>query len=74
MNEDRKAELHTYDISAVAWHKATASGGEGNCVEVAQLPGGATAVRDSKDLSRTPLRFGAPGWAAFRAGVIDGSL
>ncbi|SFW98640.1 DUF397 domain-containing protein [Streptomyces atratus] len=74
MNEDRTAELHAYDISALAWHKATASGGEGNCVEVASLPGGATAVRDSKDLARTPLRFSAPGWAAFRAGVIDGAL
>ncbi|MCX4785842.1 DUF397 domain-containing protein [Streptomyces sp. NBC_01221] len=74
MNEDREAELYAYDISAATWHKATASGGEGNCVEVAHLPDGCRAVRDSKDPARTPLRFTASGWAAFRAGVIDGEL
>ncbi|MGW1405729.1 DUF397 domain-containing protein [Streptomyces sp. NPDC002403] len=69
-----EAELFGHDLSKAAWRRSSASGAENNCVEVAGLPGGATAVRDSKDLSRTPLRFSAPGWAAFRAGVIDGTL
>ncbi|MFD0290846.1 DUF397 domain-containing protein [Streptomyces sp. NPDC127061] len=69
-----EAELLGHDLSNAAWRRSSASGAENNCVEVAQLPGGATAVRDSKDLSRTPLRFSAPGWAAFRAGVTDGAL
>ncbi|MFE4794969.1 DUF397 domain-containing protein [Streptomyces sp. NPDC056708] len=74
MNEDRKAELYAYDISAVTWHKATASGGEGNCVEVAYLPGIGRAVRDSKDLGLAPIRFTASEWAAFCTWVITGKL
>jgi hypothetical protein len=31
-------------------------------------------VRDSKDPSRSPLRFTASEWAAFRAGVIAGEF
>ncbi|MFE7358605.1 DUF397 domain-containing protein [Streptomyces sp. NPDC057543] len=56
-----------------AWRRCSAGGAENNCAEVANLPGGAKAVRDSKDPAR-PLRFTASGWAAFRAGVIDGDL
>ncbi|MFJ7495539.1 DUF397 domain-containing protein [Streptomyces sp. NPDC097727] len=77
MNNDHKAELaelHAYDISAVAWQKASASGGEGNCVEVAHLPGSGRAIRDSKNLGLAPLRFTASEWAAFRAWVITGEL
>ncbi|MEV0492877.1 DUF397 domain-containing protein [Streptomyces atratus] len=69
-----EAELFGHDLSIAAWRRSSASGAENNCVEVAILPGGATAVRDSKDPARTPLRFTASGWAAFRAGVIDGDL
>jgi hypothetical protein len=41
------------------WHKASASYANGNCVEVASLPGSQISVRDSKDpdgpvLSLTP--------------------
>ncbi|WP_329816751.1 DUF397 domain-containing protein [Streptomyces sp. JV185] len=49
-----EAELLGHDLSNAAWRRSSASGAENNCVEVAQLPGGATAVRDSKDLSRAP--------------------
>lgn len=69
-----EAELFGHDLSSAAWHRSSASGAENNCVEVAELPGGAAAVRDSKDLALTPLRFSASGWTAFKAGVIDGAL
>ncbi|WP_324605565.1 DUF397 domain-containing protein [Streptomyces niger] len=46
--------------------KASASAGEKDCVEVAELPHGARAVRDSKNPEREPLRFTASEWAAFR--------
>ncbi|MCX5344428.1 DUF397 domain-containing protein [Streptomyces atratus] len=69
-----EAELFGHDLSAVSWRKSSASGAENNCVEVAGLPSGAKAVRDSKDPARTPLRFTASVWAAFRTGVIDGDL
>ncbi|MFF5272123.1 DUF397 domain-containing protein [Streptomyces sp. NPDC000133] len=74
MNDDRNAELYAYDISTATWHKASASGGEGNCVEVARLPDGGRAVRDSKNLGIAPLRFAASEWAAFHAGVLTGEL
>ncbi|MDH6625277.1 hypothetical protein M2271_003088 [Streptomyces sp. LBL] len=74
MSDERKAELYAYDLSAAVWCKASASGGEGNCVEVANLPGGGKAVRDSKRPEVEPLRYTASEWAAFREGVISGEL
>lgn len=71
---DPKAELYACDLTGAIWHKASASGVEHDCVEVAQLPGGARAVRDSKNPGREPLRFTASEWAAFREGVIAGEL
>ncbi|MGW0880446.1 DUF397 domain-containing protein [Streptomyces sp. NPDC002671] len=74
MNGNRKSDLYAVDLATAVWRKASASGGEGNCVEVAQLPSGARAVRDSKNPGREPLRFTASEWAAFREGVIAGEL
>lgn len=72
--KDPKAELYAEDLSVAKWRKASASAGENDCVEVAELPHGARAVRDSKNPEREPLRFTASEWAAFRAGVILGEL
>ncbi|SFL22609.1 DUF397 domain-containing protein [Streptomyces pini] len=71
---DRKADLYDIDLTCVTWRKSSASAGEHECVEVAELPGGGRAVRDSKNPQREPLRFTASEWAAFRAGVIAGEL
>lgn len=57
-----------------AWRKSSASGGEGNCVEVADLANGAVAIRDSKATEREPLRFNATEWAAFRQGLVTGDI
>lgn len=65
-----KADLYAHDLSDSVWRKASASGAEHDCVEIAELPGGARAVRDSKNPERPALRFTATEWAAFRAGVI----
>ncbi|MFI0966661.1 DUF397 domain-containing protein [Streptomyces sp. NPDC021080] len=72
--KDPKAELYAYDLSAATWRKASASAGENNCVEIAELPGGGRAVRDSKNPEREPLCFTASEWAAFRAGVFADEL
>ncbi|MFE7116105.1 DUF397 domain-containing protein [Streptomyces sp. NPDC057654] len=74
MNDDHKAELYAFDLSAATWRKSSASGPQNNCVEIADLPGGAVAIRDSKDTSSEPLRFNASEWTAFRQGVISGEL
>ena len=45
----------------------------GNCVEVGQLPGGAVAVRDTKD-RESSLVFTPDEWTAFVAGVKNGEF
>lgn len=47
---------------------------KGTCVEVAPLPGGGAAVRDTKDPDRAPLVFDAVEWADFVAGVKIGEF
>ncbi|MEV0095279.1 DUF397 domain-containing protein [Streptomyces sp. NPDC050738] len=71
---DPRAELYAHDLSAATWRKATASAGENNCVEVAELSGGARAVRDSKNPDREPLLFTTSEWTAFRTVVIAEEL
>jgi Domain of unknown function (DUF397) len=60
----------------LAWRKSRFSGGNGGtgCVEVAVLPGGEVAVRDTKDRSRTPHRHSAPAWREFLAAVRAGEF
>ncbi|WP_151770421.1 DUF397 domain-containing protein [Streptomyces abyssomicinicus] len=49
----------------LSWVRSSYSGSGGdNCVEVAPL-GHAVRVRDSKDVSRTPLTYGPVAWDAF---------
>jgi uncharacterized protein DUF397 len=63
--------------AGAAWRKSSFSGSGGNgdgCVEVAVLPGGEVAIRDTKDRSRTPHRHSAPAWRAFLAGVRAGEF
>jgi Domain of unknown function (DUF397) len=55
------------------WFKSSFSAA-GNCVEVAHLPGGGVAVRDSKDRSRAPHVYTRPEWEAFLAGARNGEF
>lgn len=61
------------DLTNLDWRKSSYSA-TGNCVEVADLPGGAKAVRDSKDPDGPVLRFTRAEWEAFTAGVRDGQF
>ncbi len=59
----------------LTWKKSSHSGGSGgNCVEVAALPDGGRAVRDSKDPSGPVLVFPAGAWQAFARAVRDGGF
>ncbi|MGW0390714.1 DUF397 domain-containing protein [Streptomyces sp. NPDC003042] len=51
--------------SDLYWLKASYSGSNSNCVEVAETNDGGRAVRDSKDTARPGFRCAAPAWAAF---------
>jgi len=51
------------------WVKSSYSGNNGNCVEVAALPDGNRALRDSKDPSGPVLTFSGAEFARFIAGA-----
>jgi Domain of unknown function (DUF397) len=61
------------DQNSLTWRKSRRSAG-GNCVELAPLPAGGVAVRDSKDTAGPVLRFTATEWTAFVTGVRDGEF
>jgi hypothetical protein len=52
-----------------AWIKSSHSYANGNCVEVARLPGGLIGVRDSRDAAGAVLAFAPAGWQAFLGGL-----
>ena len=56
------------------WAKSSFSFSNGNCVEVAALPGGSVAVRDSQDPAGPVLRFTRDGWDTFLAGARRGKF
>nr|WP_234350360.1 DUF397 domain-containing protein [Streptomyces sp. WM4235] len=58
-------------IPAVAWQKARASLNNGNCVELAALPGGGVAVRNSRFPSGPALVFTKAELAAFLDGAKE---
>jgi hypothetical protein len=61
------------DLTDARWIKSQRCSADG-CVEVAHLPGGHVALRDSKDVSRTAHVFDAGEWSAFIVGVKDGEF
>jgi hypothetical protein len=63
----------TPDFTGARWFKSSASSVTG-CVEVAQLPDGLVALRDSKDVSKPPHVFNQREWKAFLAGVRNGEF
>jgi hypothetical protein len=63
----------TSPTAHLAWRKSTRSATT-NCVEVAPLPDGGVAVRDSKDPGGPVLRYTADEWSAFLLGVAGGEF
>ncbi len=58
-------------LAHAAWRTSTYSGASGECVEVAELPAGGWAVRDSKNPTGPALIVASSAWAAFTRGVRD---
>lgn len=60
--------------AASYWVKSSLSFSNGNCVEVASLPGGEIGVRNSRDSEGSVLRFTSDEWHAFLGGVRNGEF
>lgn len=61
------------EFSNARWIRSRGCSTDG-CVEVAHLPGGMVAIRDSKDLAKAPHVFDSQEWEAFVLGVRSGDF
>jgi Domain of unknown function (DUF397) len=68
-----KNELYALDISGAEWVGAPGTENDEERVEIAYLPGGAVAMRSSKDHG-TVLRYTKAEWDAFVLGARDGEF
>lgn len=61
-------------LAALPWRKSRASNPSGNCVELAPLPGGDVAVRNSRHPSGPVLIYTRAELAAFLNGARNGEF
>jgi Domain of unknown function (DUF397) len=62
------------DLSGLAFRKSSASANNGNCVEVAMLPDGGRALRNSKDPNGAVVFYTNAEWTAFLTGSKNGEF
>ena len=62
------------ELPALAWQKSRRSNPSGNCVEMAALPDGGIAVRNSRHPDGPALIYTADEIAAFVQGAKDGDF
>ena len=68
------ARSSTPDLANAKWFKASASGGNGDCLEAAFLGDGQVALRDSEDLQNPPFVVRKSVWEAFIDGARQGEF
>jgi len=72
MNRIRNG-MRASELQGITWVKSNRSGPTGgNCVQMAILPGGGIAVRNSRDPDGPALIFTGAEWNAFIHGGIRG--
>ena len=66
--------MSSVELRDVQWCKSTRSSAQGNCVEVARLPGGEVAVRNSRHPEGPALVFTFGEFEAFVLSARDGDF
>lgn len=61
-------------VPTTRWRKSRASNPTGSCVEIAELPGGTIAFRNSRDTSGPALIYPRTEVAAFLHGLKNGEF
>ena len=62
------------ELDGVTWQKSRISNSQGNCVEIAALPDGGAAVRNSRDPQGPALIYTRAEMQALILGVKDGEF
>lgn len=66
--------LPTYSVRALAWQKSSYSSESGACVEIAHVPDGRVAVRDSKVHAGPYLALDPRAFGALVGAVVGGTV
>ncbi|CAM3052426.1 DUF397 domain-containing protein [Streptomyces albus] len=68
-------DLYAADLSGATWRKSSYTAGNGQCVEVADIPNtDGTAVRDSKNPHLPAARVSRAAWQLFVSAAARGEF
>ena len=74
MTVDTRNGIPATDLHGAIWRKSRRSNSQGNCVELARIPGGLIAVRNSRHPAGPALIYTQAEIDAFITGARDGDF